>query len=147
MTPTSNFYTVSQCACQSSRFLTAFGLVTPERLCTAEFLQLLDIVYENHNLNRLVVDEVGLPCDSTITHLTNIIRPTAFRLAEIENFSVLTSNLSQPFFFKEWGHDFRAEYSRIGRFRERYPDVPIMALTATATAAYVASAPFPIHLY
>jgi len=94
MIPASNFYTVSRCACQSSHFLTSFGLVTPERLCTAEFLQLLDIVYENHNLNRLVVDEVCRPCNSTITHLTHLTRPTAFRLAEIDNFSVLTDNLS-----------------------------------------------------
>ncbi|KAF9485758.1 ATP-dependent DNA helicase [Pholiota conissans] len=71
--------------------------ITPERLCTADFTELLDKIYENHNFNRLVVDEAH--CIS------------------------------------EWGHDFRAEYRRIGKIRERYPNVPIMALTATATDA------------
>jgi len=31
--------------------------LTPEKLCQAEFIELLDTVYENNNLNRLVVDE------------------------------------------------------------------------------------------
>ncbi|KAH9985046.1 ATP-dependent DNA helicase [Russula compacta] len=69
--------------------------ITPEKLCSPEFIKLLGPLCLRGELNRLVVDEAH--CIS------------------------------------EWGHDFREEYRRLGQIRQKFPDVPLMALTASAT--------------
>ncbi len=46
----------------------------------------------------------------------------------------------------EWGHDFRPEYRQIGELRERFAQVPLLALTATATTRVRGDIVTQLHL-
>ncbi len=47
----------------------------------------------------------------------------------------------------EWGHDFRPEYRMLGSLRQRFPGVPLIALTATATPRVADDVVAQLHLH
>lgn len=54
-------------------------------------------------------------------------------LEDLKRWQVNLFAIDEAHCISEWGHDFRPEYRQIAGLRPHFPDVPLMALTATAT--------------
>lgn len=54
-------------------------------------------------------------------------------LEKAQQWNVAQIAIDEAHCISEWGHDFRPEYRELKKLRALFPDVPTMALTATAT--------------
>jgi len=54
-------------------------------------------------------------------------------LEDLKRWQVNLFAIDEAHCISEWGHDFRPEYRQLSTLRGLFPDVAMMALTATAT--------------
>ena len=67
-------------------------------------------------------------------------------LDDLKRWKVSAFAIDEAHCISEWGHDFRPEYRQIASLRGFFPDVPMMALTATATERVRADIIGQLHL-
>jgi ATP-dependent DNA helicase RecQ len=91
----------------------------------------------------LTYREIKVAFDNAIFGGTKFLYLSPERLATdlfLEKLSDLKINLlavDEAHCISQWGYDFRPSYLKIAAVRELIPDVPVLALTATATPAVV----------
>lgn len=68
-------------------------------------------------------------------------------IEDLKQWNVSAFAIDEAHCVSEWGHDFRPEYRQLSSLREKFPGVPFMALTATATERVRADIVEQLHLH
>lgn len=66
---------------------------------------------------------------------------------QLQSWPVALVAIDEAHCISQWGHDFRPDYGQLGSLRESLPQVPFMALTATADLATEADISQRLHLH
>jgi ATP-dependent DNA helicase RecQ len=89
---------------------------------------------ENHRTVQYLFEE---NCDCRLLYVsperlaTDNFRNVLSELAKLKRISFFA--VDEAHCISQWGHDFRPTYTEIGYLKEAFPEIPMLALTATAT--------------
>ena len=89
----------------------------------------------NSSLNKSAIDQVK---SDILSGRTKLLYVAPESLTKEENVDFLRQvkisfyAVDEAHCISEWGHDFRPEYAQMGFIREMFPNIPVIALTATA---------------
>jgi ATP-dependent DNA helicase RecQ len=92
--------------------------------------------YLNSSLNKFQSDQVKKDVKSGKTKLLYIAPESltkAYNIEFLKSFNISFVAVDEAHCISEWGHDFRPEYRRLRSIVANIKNVPIIALTATAT--------------
>jgi ATP-dependent DNA helicase RecQ len=82
-------------------------------------------------IQQILTNQIKLVYFAPETLMGESFLPTLDRIHQEIGISTLA--IDEAHCVSDWGHDFRPEYRRLIELRNRYPKVPAIALTATAT--------------
>lgn len=95
--------------------------VSPQVSASNKLISALQNLYERGLLARFVIDEA------------HCVSQVCFQVYTQSAECVQTFTFNPPTLILQWGHDFRPDYKKLHELRKKFPQVPMMALTATAT--------------
>ena len=103
-------------------------------------------------VSGMSADEVSAVLNNSIAGSIKLLYVSPERLRQrrfiehLRHMKVSLIAVDEAHCISQWGHDFRPTYLQVADIRQYHPSAPIIALTATATAAVVADIEQQLHM-